>query len=171
MIWGVKQRQRRWDVSDAGRACRHILGKPQAGLASLAMTACPAAKPTVCGATRRGHRTRGSDRAGGFPTMAPYRAGPGRSSSCMRCTAGTPASRGHRPIAVRPVGSSVPLACRSDGSGTASSRWHDHAKPCSPRYRAAVLRSSASSRRAAQVRGGRCRLSSGMGSSRSMPSI
>ena len=115
----------------------------------------------VC-ATPRDHRSQGSDSAGGFPTMAACRAGPGRSPRCSECTTGRPASLGRRPVAVRPVGSSAPPACRSAGSGNGSSRRHDHAEPCSPPGRAAASRSSASSRRAALVRGGRCRRWSGM---------
>ena len=60
-----------------------------------------------------------------------------------------------------PVGSSPPLACRSAGK-QGRVRWRDHAEPCSPPSRAAVSQSSASSRRAALIRGGRCRRSSGM---------
>ena len=51
----------------------------------------PAAKPGHVCATRRARRSQGSDSAGGFPTMAACRAGPGRSPICMRCTTGRPA--------------------------------------------------------------------------------
>jgi hypothetical protein len=47
----------------------------------------------VC-ASQLGHRSQGSDSAGGFPTSAVYRAGPGRSPRCMSCTTGKRASLG-----------------------------------------------------------------------------
>lgn len=93
--------------------------------------------------------------------MAACRAGLGRSPRCMSCTTGRRASPGRRLIAVPPVGSSERLVCRSAGSGNGAVRWHDHAEPCSPPGRAAASRSSAGSRRATRVRGGRCRQSSG----------
>jgi hypothetical protein len=100
---------------------------------------------------------RGGDSAGCFPTMAACRTGPGRFPRCMHCTTETRAALARRPVAVRPVGSSASRVCRSADSGNGLSRWRAHAEPCSPPDRAAGWRSSASSKRAALVRGGRCR--------------
>ena len=121
------------------------------------MTARPAAKPAHVCATRRARRSQDSDSAGGFPTRAACRAGLGRFPRCMSCTTGRPASPLRRLVAVRPVGFSEPLVYRSAGSGNGLVRWDDHAEPCSLPDRAAASQSSASSRRAAQGRGGRCR--------------
>ena len=116
---------------------------------------CPAATLAHVCATRRDQRSQGIGSAGGFPTMAACRAELGRFPRCSVDKTGRRASLARRPVAVRQVGSSAPPVCRSDGSENGSSRRHDHAKPCSPPDRAAASRSSASSKRAALVRGGR----------------
>jgi hypothetical protein len=91
------------------------------------MTTLPVAMLGHVCATRRGHCSQGSGNAGDFPTTLACRAGPGRSPRDMSCTTGRLASPGRRPAAVRPVGSSAALACRSVGSENALSRCRDHA--------------------------------------------
>jgi hypothetical protein len=89
----------------------------------------------VC-ATRRAHRTQGSDSTGRYLTMAAYRAGPGRFPRCMSCTIGRLVLPGRQPAAVRTVGSSAPRCPTAPAAETGrserttiESRVHFQIKP------------------------------------------
>jgi hypothetical protein len=113
----------------------------------------------VC-ATRRDHRSQGSDRTGGFPTMAACRAGLGRPPKCMSTT-GKRALPDRRPVAVpgRIFGTPcVPQRLQRK-------RVVAMARPCRAVFKSRSSRrvaKHASNRRAALVRGGRYRLWPGM---------
>ena len=76
---------------------------------------CPAAMLAHVCATQRDHRSQGSDCAGGFPTKAACRAGPGRSPKCSAGTTGRPASQGRRLAGHHAAESSARLALRTAG--------------------------------------------------------
>ena len=73
----------------------------------------PAAMPGRECASRRVHRSQGSDSARRCRTMEACRVGLGRSPICSAGTIGKPVSQVRRLVAVRQVGSSVRPACRS----------------------------------------------------------